>query len=428
MHRSRIWVASLMVLGTVSGSGRSAAAPAMPASGVLRATTASSAGDDSWPMPGHDPGQSNANPARGYTPGWAGALHLIWRRPHAIAAAEADGRFYLIDQASDALLLGGSVRAVVPRTGAIVHRYLSPMVRTVSVADGQLYFNRGSEIRIIDAATAAWRSSATLGAGPSGAPSFQTVVAAGGQLFTMSSTQNIGAAGLYSFAGRDGRLLWETKDNFASTPAVVGTRLYYGVGLNGIGSAYVRDVRMGRLLQTRTGFGQSSWHLAGERLYADVLIGPPLAPRRWVIRAYDRTGAPRWILNHASFLAALPDRVIALSPDTPETAGLSITRYVGAYRASDGRLLWRTSLPVAGDWHTAPVALAGRLVAIGLTKRRVGLLDAETGRRVATLVLPQPNQEVCTLIVAAAMLDVGSSTACMSGTAAQWPTVWAFGP
>ena len=146
---------------TPAASPVAAAIPTATAPGRRAADGAGSARAvaSGWPLAGHDPGQSFASPNDVFAIASLPRLGLRWERTGASPAIALAGKVYAIEAST------GKVTAYIARAGGVDHRYRSTGVQGLAAAGGLLYFNRGFEIRIVDAATGAWHYTA-MATGP----------------------------------------------------------------------------------------------------------------------------------------------------------------------------------------------------------------------------------------------------------------------
>lgn len=346
-----------------------AASPITPIAGIaprrilLGATT--------WPMPGHDPQQSFADPLESITLSSVASLHLRWQRASAVPAISVGATVYA--RSTDA----GRIIALSGVTGTVLHRFLSTGVLTIAYAHHLLYFNRGSEIRFVDPVTAAWHHTVVDRRGTRLA-AFNSVVVGDTLGFTGVSASGSRLPRYYAFDPLTGQTLWWRPAVSSSTPCLVGDTLYISVGTRlGSGDSYLLDARTGRVRRVLRGLGTAQWHAAGGRVYAAVLRGT-IAALHPFINAYDGQGRLRWTADGVLFGAALPDRLVAVAPGV-----------VDALDARDGRRLWQAGVQgLQPGAYNSGIAMAGNLIFAQASDGRITVLEAASGRQVQVLRPP----------------------------------------
>ena len=382
-------------------------AETVPAAPVLASLSqAPAATSDAWPMLGHDAGASNANPAAGISVEAAPHLHVIWQRTGSVPVAVVGRTLYAIDQ-KNAYPGASTAVALDAATGRLLYRYPWPGVGGITVAAGRVYLNFGSEIRIVDGRTNALIATATgdRGGAYRTCPGpqqiahavFQEVIAALGDLYAVSFTQNCGYRfGVYAFDGQSGHQLWSTRDIVPSPLCLCGKFLTYRVAGNSIGDAYFRSPRSGALVRTDRGIGTAPWHAAGTRIYADdyadVIVRGQGIPRfSNEVQAYNQGGKLLWSARNTRFLAALPDRVLVLKLGTVAS---SSAPGIEALAAADGHILWQTAVTGLGpnDRSQQGIVAGSIVVVIRPGTSPASLLDTGSGRLLGTLPFAQAGQ------------------------------------
>lgn len=409
-------------MATPPGPARATATPTVerPPSATLTSTVAPAnsatppaptatfvAGSATWPMIGHDAGQSYADPAGGMAPAAVKKLRLRWQMAGEYPAIAANGILYAIDG-------GGKVAALNHATGAVVHRYQSTGVRSLAYDARTLYFNRGTEIRIVDAATADWRHSASDARGRQ-APAFDQIVIAHRRIFTGIGAPGAASLGrYYSFDAATGKLLWDREGSLSSIPCIAGGVLYLSLGAGGAGDTYLLDPVSGGVRGVVNGFGTAQWHSSGDRVYASVLKGSGGTFRAF-INAYGLDGQARWVAHDILFGAALPGTMFGVTPGA-----------VDARSAVDGHRLWRTAVPGLSSVALGGVAAVGNLVLAQAPDGRIAVMDAATGALLRVLRPPVAGSNAGNLLVAGGLVFESVSRKLPGGTFSA-PILLAFG-
>ena len=356
-----------------------------PAPSAVRRSGALASG---WPMAGHDPGQSFASPNDVFAAASLTRLGLRWERMGASPVIALAGKVYAIEASS------GRVTAYTAHDGVIAHRYRSTGVQGLAAASGSLYFNRGSEIRIVDAATGAWHYTAMATGLKGVAGSIGPIIPSGSSLFA-GVGQQAGVAGgrVYAFDMRTGRLLWARPSAASSIPCLAVGTLFLSAGPLGAGDSYLIDPATGAVRRTLKRYGTAQWHTSGDRIYAGVLRGAT-GHLSASIDAYDTQGRYRWTVRGISFGAASASLVV--------TVGQGV---VEGLRAADGHRLWQ--VPIAGVQPRASgggVLIAGRLVIAQSSDGGITVLDSSSGHVLRTLRPPSPGTNATDLIASDGMI------------------------
>src|SRR6185312_11878901 len=108
-----------------SSTARATLVPSPTATATATMSIPAAGSSDEWPMIGHDPGQSYADPDSNLSAGAIGKLHLRWVMAGASPAIESSGTLY-------ALTNDQKVLALNAETGAIMHQYLSTKVQSLA--------------------------------------------------------------------------------------------------------------------------------------------------------------------------------------------------------------------------------------------------------------------------------------------------------
>jgi outer membrane protein assembly factor BamB len=378
-----------------------------PTAAVSAITTDPAGMRDEWPMVGHDPGQSFADPAASMSAGSVGKLHLRWVMAGASPAIEAGGTLY-------ALTSDQKVLALNPQTGAITHQYLSTKVQGLAHAGHLIYFNLGTEIRYVDDKTAAWNHTATDKQGTV-LNAFTSLVVSGNTLLTGINVQSGSfVERVYAFDAATGKTIWSIQGNLSSVPAVVGNSVYLGFGGFGSGDTDVIDAATGKVLKVLHGLGTAQWHGGGNRLYASVLHGSGNNLTASV-RAYTLSGKLLWVGHDVLFGAALPDRMFGVTPDA-----------IDARSAVDGHRLWKRSIPGLHAIAPGSVVIAGKLLLIQAQSGSISILNAETGVLLGVLRPPTSGMIAGNLLVGDGLIFESVTAKALSGKPTK-PELLAFG-
>jgi len=368
----------------------------------------------SWPMLGHDAGQSYADPVGSIAPSAVPLLHLRWQAAGLTPRIEAGGVVYALDGT-------GHVLAMNAASGTLVYKYLTSGVKSVAYKAPLLYLNRGSEIRLVVASSAALAGTAAAPSSNHQIPSFASIVLSGSYIYT-----GIGATGpgtlarFFAFDAATGSLVWQDSGSMTSVPCIAGSTLYMSYGPFGSADSYLIDPATGVQRTVIRGLGALQWNSAGTMLYASVLSGSG-SNLQASTRAYDQDGHLKYVAHDMLFGAALPDELLGLLPGA-----------VDARSATTGRRLWETQVPglasvALGSLDSHQVAVSGNLVIVQADDGEVVLLDRTTGQLLDTLQPPFSGTAAKNLIVGGGIIFESISPTLKTGKAGP-PTLLAFGP
>jgi outer membrane protein assembly factor BamB len=363
----------------------------------------------SWPMAGHDAGQSYADLLGSIVPSAIPLMHLRWQAPGLTPQVEAGGVLYAIDSTANA----GAYDAAM---GTLQRQYQTPGVIGVAYQSPNLYLNRSSEIRIVNAATAGWSNSATDSAGGM-VPSFSSLIVSGRRIYTGAGPSSATTlAQYYAFDAVSGSIIWQHPGSFTSTPALVHGTLYVSFGTFGSADTYAIDAENGFQLRMLKNLGAIQWNAAGDRVYASLLTGPSDSLLHASIRAYDRFGKPLWVAHDILYGAALPEIMYGIAPGA-----------IDARSAKDGHRIWKASFADLSSISPGSVAVSGNLVVVQANDGRIRLLDRDTGVLLRTLKPPFPAMSAHNLIVGGGIIFESIKHA-QQGAKNGPPTLLAFGP
>jgi outer membrane protein assembly factor BamB len=268
-----------------------------------------------------------------------------------------------------------------------------------------VYFNRGSEIRIVTAATADWSHSAIDG-NENNPATFDSFVLSGNTIFTGAGQGSSASASRYfAFDAKTGKLLWRHDGSQSSVPCVASNTVYVGFGALGSGDSYVLNASNGAVRRVIKHIGTAQWHAAGSVVYASILSGGG-SRLRASIRAYDQAGNTLWVAHDILFGAALPTMLFGI------TSGA-----IDARSARDGHRLWKSKVPDFESVDIGSMVVSGGLVFVQSTDGRINVLDRDTGHLLRTIVPPFKAAIAGNLIVGAGMLFESLSRSTSGGTA-----------